>query len=194
MGWVKRDVVSGLVVLVPILVTLFALRWIYGFIAGLPLFDQLDFSPLGVGVSVFLFGIVVLSVGYLMRTTLGGMVSKTIDAVMNRVPGFRIVYNASQMAVETAVDDSTTLGQPVKIRFWGETRMTAFKTGKRTADGKHVLFVPTAPNVTSGFVVELEDSEFVDSDESIEDALIRIISAGFGEQNDTSGERTPADD
>jgi len=34
--------------------------------------------------------------------------------------------------------------------------MTAFRTGKKTRDGKIVLFMPTAPNITTGFVIEVE--------------------------------------
>ncbi len=194
MDWVKRDLGSGFVVLVPILVSLYALRWLYLIIAGLPLFNDIDPSPVGVGLSVLLVAVVVFSVGYFMRTAIGEIVSDVLDWVMNRVPGFRIVYNASQMAVETAVSDSTDLNQPVKVNLWGDLRMTAFKTGKRTRDGKHLLFVPTSPNVTSGFVIELDEEEFVEVDESIEDALIRVLSAGFGEQNGRTSPRQPSDD
>ncbi|MCL9813921.1 DUF502 domain-containing protein [Natranaeroarchaeum aerophilus] len=194
MDWVKRDLGSGFVVLVPILVSLYALRWLYLIIAGLPLFNNIDPSPVGVGLSILLVAVVVFSVGYFMRTAIGELVSDVLDWVMNRVPGFRIVYNASQMAVETAVSDSTDLNQPVKVNLWGNLRMTAFKTGKQTTDGKHLLFVPTSPNVTSGFVIELDDEEFVEVDESIEDALIRVLSAGFGEQNGRTSSQQPSDD
>lgn len=194
MDWVKRDLGSGFVVLVPILVSLYALRWLYLFIAGLPLFNDIDPSPVGVALSVFVVAVVVFSVGYFMRTAVGELVSSVVDWVINRVPGFRIVYNASQMAVKTAVSDSTELNQPVKVFIWGDLRMTAFKTGKQTRDGKHILFVPTSPNVTSGFVIELDEEEFVEVDESIEDALIRVLSAGFGEQNGQQTTRPPSDD
>ncbi len=194
MDWVKRDLGSGFVVLVPILVSLYALSWIYGLIAGLPLFNDIEYSPIGVALSILLFATVVFSVGYFMRTAIGEVLAGALDWVMNRVPGFRIVYNASQMAVETAVSDSTELNQPVKVRLWGDLRMTAFKTGKQTTDGKHLLFVPTSPNVTSGFVIELDDEEFTEIDESIEDALIRVLSAGFGEQNGQRTTQTPTDD
>jgi len=194
MDWVKRDLGSGFVVLVPILVSLYALRWFYLLIAGLPLFNDIDPSPVGVALSIILVGVVVFSVGYFMRTAIGELISDVLDWVMNRVPGFRIVYNASQMAVETAVYDSTELNQPVKVNLWGDLRMTAFKTGKQTRDGKHLLFVPTSPNVTSGFVIELDDEKFVEVDESVEDALIRVLSAGFGEQNGRTSSRQPSDD
>jgi len=62
--------------------------------------------------------------------------------------------------------------------------MTAFKTGKTTDDGRDVLFLPTAPNITTGYVVEVEPDVYTEIDETVEDSLTRILSAGFGENED----------
>jgi uncharacterized membrane protein len=61
--------------------------------------------------------------------------------------------------------------------------MTAFKTGKRTKDGREVLFMPTAPNITTGFVMEVESEDITETDERVEEALTRILSAGFAEED-----------
>jgi uncharacterized membrane protein len=63
--------------------------------------------------------------------------------------------------------------------------MTAFKTGKRTQDGREVLFMPTAPNITTGFVIEVDPDQFTETDERVEEALTRILSAGFAEEERT---------
>lgn len=194
MEWVKRDFASGFIVLVPILVSLFAVRWVYSLLARLPLFNDIDPSAVGVGLSILLIATVVLSIGYLMRTAIGTVLAERVDDSMNRVPGLRVLYNASQTAIQTAVSDSTDLDHPVKIEIWGDMRMTAFKTGKETSDGEKILFVPTSPNVTSGFVVEVEEEEIIELDESLEDALIRVLSAGFGEQNGVTSSKKPADE
>lgn len=194
---------SGLVVIVPVLITLYAVRWLYGFIANLPLVDRIAPSLPVVGaidpqLSQVLFTIgtfagIVLGVGYLMRTAAGVVVADQIDSVINRIPVFRMVYNASQMAVETAVSGDIELRQPVKVFLWGDTRLTAFQTGKQAENGRQILFVPTAPNVTSGFVIEVDESDIHKTDESLEEALTRIISAGFGERETEPSEiTTPA--
>jgi uncharacterized membrane protein len=137
-------------------------------------------------VTLVLFALLVLSVGYLMRTTVGDLLEESLDNVMNRLPGLRVVYNASKMAVETAVSGPDDLQTPVKLETWNGMRMTAFKTGKTTDDGKDVLFLPTAPNITTGFVVEVEPDRYEEVDEKVEDALTRILSAGFGENREQS--------
>ena len=63
--------------------------------------------------------------------------------------------------------------------------MTAFKTGREAPDGRKLLFLPTAPNITSGFVIEVDEEDIIETDENVEEALTRILSAGFGERDDT---------
>jgi uncharacterized membrane protein len=176
----RRDIASGLVVLVPILVILFVLNWLYTQIADLPVIRTIE-PPFGVLVAIVVFVMLVLSVGYLMRTTAGRLFESLLDSAMNRVPIIRVLYNASKLAVETALTGTEDLQKPVRLEVWPGVRMTAFKTGKRTEDGRDVLFMPTAPNITTGFVMEVEPDDYVETDERVEDALTRILSAGFAE-------------
>jgi uncharacterized membrane protein len=201
----KRDVASGLVVLVPIMVTLYVVLWLYGTVADIPFLKEVvapdSFAPIFVGgsevvgaatqaelarvvLTLLVFGSLVLSIGYLMRTALGGIVEGVIDDIVNRVPVLRVVYNASKMAVETALAGGGELQTPVKLETWEGMRMTAFKTGKTTADGRELVFLPTAPNITTGFVLEVEPEDITETDEKVEDALTRILSAGFGETDE----------
>jgi uncharacterized membrane protein len=180
----KRDFASGLIVLAPLLVTLFILFWIYRQIAGIPVGP--DDPRIRVAVTILVFVLLVFAIGYLMRTTVGSVLETALDDVMNQLPGLRVVYNASKMAVETALGGTDSLQSPVKLEIWNGLRMTAFKTGKTTADGRELIFLPTAPNITTGFVIEVEPDRFEEIDESVEDALTRILSAGFGDTNDES--------
>ncbi len=191
----KRDAASGLIVLAPLLVSAYIIAWLFMKIAALPfLLGLKSFEYFGgvisipgvlvrVAIVLAVFTALVFSVGYLMRTTLGSVMENTIDGIMNQVPGLRIVYNASKMAAETALSDTNQLQKPVKIETWNGLRMTAFKTGKKAEDGRELLFLPTAPNITTGFVVEVESSDITETDETVEDALTRILSAGFGENS-----------
>ncbi len=204
----KRDTARGLIVVFPILVTAYIIAWLYTQLARVPspLPQEVYGSPflaelLGVLVLLVVVSLLVLSVGYLMRTALGDLMEEGIDGLVNRLPGLRVVYNASKMAVETAVSGTEELQAPVKLEVWDGLRMTAFKTGKRTEDGRDVLFLPTAPNITTGFVIEVPPDRYEETNERVEDALTRILSAGFGESNEQSlvdvaeeGPASPADD
>ena len=181
----RRDFASGLIVLTPVFVILLVLNYLYSRIVDLPVIRNLQ-EPFGFFVAVVVFVMLVLSVGYLMRTTVGRLFESYLDAAMNRVPLIRVLYNASKLAVETAVSGTDDLQKPVKVEPWAGMRMTAFKTGKTTDDGRVVLFMPTAPNITTGFVMEVDPADITETDESVEKALTRVLSAGFGEQESTS--------
>jgi len=179
----KRDFASGLIVLAPLLVTIVVLLWLYNRLKRVPI--AIEPEPLRVAVTIVVFVLLVFAVGYLMRTALGRLLEDAIDDLMNQLPGLRVVYNASKMAAETALSGTDELQAPVKLEPWNGMRMTAFLTGKTTEDGRDVLFLPTAPNITTGFVIEVEPEEYTETDERVEDALTRILSAGFGESEES---------
>ncbi|PSP73563.1 hypothetical protein BRC86_09005 [Halobacteriales archaeon QS_3_64_16] len=182
----KRDAASGLVVLTPIIVTLYVIAFVFGFIANLPLIENVPNPVLRVPTALAVFALLVFSIGYLMRTAIGGLIEEQLDRIMNQLPGLRVVYNASKMAVETAVTGTADLQKPVRLEVWDGLRMTAFKTGQKTDDGRELLFLPTAPNITTGFVIEVEPDRYEEVDERVEDALTRVLSGGFGETRDAT--------
>ena len=184
----KRNIASGLVVLVPLALTYYVIKWAY------MLVSQITFISVGgifqgngivtelfqVGLTIIVLVLVTFVVGYVMRTTMGELFGGKIDDLVNFVPGLRIVYNAAKMAVETTVSEDGTLQAPVKVTVWPGMKMTAFKTGNKTEDGKDILFMPTSPNITTGFVIEMDPDGYEDSEESVEESLARVLSAGFG--------------
>lgn len=189
----KRDVASGLVVLIPLVVLAFVASWLYQKLVELPFMESINlpgyiadqYVPLvRVLIVLVVFAMLTLAVGYLMRTTIGRLGEGAIDGVINRLPVIRVVYNASKLAVETALSGTEDLQKPVRLEVWDGIRMTAFKTGKTTADGREVLFMPTAPNITTGFVMEVESHRIEETNEKVEEALTRILSAGFAETNE----------
>ncbi|MFC6720543.1 DUF502 domain-containing protein [Halobacteriaceae archaeon SHR40] len=184
----KRDFASGLIILVPLLVTVIFLLWIYNRLVQIPV--PVESGPVRVALSIVIFVLLVFSVGYLMRTAVGSVLERAIDDLINQLPGLRVVYNASKMGVETALSGTDDLQAPVRLEVWDGLRMTAFKTGRQTKDGRDILFLPTAPNITSGFVIEVESDRYDEIDDTVEDALTRILSAGFGEKDNKSPDKS----
>jgi len=187
----KRDFASGLIILIPILVTIAVLAWLYSYLKRVPIPVEplaeaygLPQNPLRVLLTIIIFILLVFSIGYLMRTAIGAVAESALDDLMNSLPGLRVIYNASKMAVETAVGGTSGLQAPVRLEVWDGLRMTAFKTGNQTSDGREILFLPTAPNITTGFVIEVEPERYYEIEDSVEDALTRLLSAGFGDATD----------
>lgn len=182
----NRDIASGFVVIGPILVTAWVAYWFLRFFANLPGTRTLIADPF-LRVVVVLAGFIFLTIaaGYLTRTAFGAVGERKLDTTMDRLPGLRIVYKASKVALQTAFDGANDLDHPVRVNAWDGGRLTGFKTGHQTDDGREIVFVPTAPNFTSGLVIEADPARIQATDESVESALARVVSAGFG-GNDTA--------
>ncbi|RKD89095.1 DUF502 domain-containing protein [Halopiger aswanensis] len=193
----KRDFSRGLIVLAPILVIGYLCYVLYGFVDGFTpdllvpewfletlIANEMVRTRLTALLRVAVSGSLLLGLlyatGLVARTALGAVVERAIDTSANALPGVRVVYNASKTAAETAVNEQTELRQPVKLEVWDDVWMTAFKTGRSADDGQGLYFVPTSPNVTSGFLVEADPDEVEQLDEPFERALGRVISGGFG--------------
>lgn len=183
----KRNIVSGAVVITPVAVSAYVVFWVYQRIATLPgtrLLSVTD-SPavnelIRVGVSLVTIVVGLAVIGYLVRTAFGGFLKEELDDIASRIPVVRIVYNATKMGVETLMSNNADeFERPVKIEVAG-LRVTGFKTGNTTEDGREIVFVPTSPNITSGYVVDIDPERVQETDENVEEALTRVLSAGFG--------------
>ncbi len=182
----KDDLISGIVFLAPIFVTFYVAYWLFGIVMDLPgmnMFPTTDFPIFNrlihFLVVALILGFFLVGIGHLVRTVLSTYAQDWRDKIMNKIPGLRIIYKATKLAVETVSSSTTEFEKPVKIELGG-IRLTGFKTGT-TQDGRNIVFLPTTPNITTGFLLELEDDKVQIADETVEEALTRLISIGFGD-------------
>lgn len=183
---------SGVIVIAPVAVTLYVVFWVYSKFASLPGAELFNLTGFGlvdefikVLVSIILLVVLLAVVGSLVRTAFGVILQNQVDKVANRIPGLRLVYNATKMGIETLLGETEEFQKPAKMEIQG-LRFTVFKTGNRAEDGREIIFLPTAPNITSGLVIEVDSDRVIETEEDTEEALTRILSAGFGDSNWTT--------
>lgn len=197
LGNPKQPASAGLIILLPVLVVLFVVDWLFDKIEQIPGNDIFNISNIiyinetfnyylnqtfKLTMLLIIGAIVITGVGRFARTQRGFKLEKRLDAAFDRIPFLGTVYNLTKVTTETVLGGAEDLSKPVKVEH-GEFRLNAFKTGNRTDDGREIVFLPTAPNITSGLVLELEEDQIIETDESAEKALTRILSAGFGAEN-----------
>lgn len=78
--------------------------WIHNLLASFPVLSAVQPSIVRVAIALFGFAGLVLVTGSLMRTTTGTIVEATLDTLVNRIPGLRIVCRASKTGIETDID------------------------------------------------------------------------------------------
>lgn len=192
---IRRRIVSGLLVVVPVGLTVFILRFLYQLTAGQlapmmrPLFRTLP-DYVVPAASILLLVLLTYAVGMVARVFIGRKFIALIELVLDNIPLVKTVYGASKQVVQTlSLQDNASQFKSVVIVDFPRKGMKAFAfvTGKIAFRDEETgmvrphyrVFVPTTPNPTSGYL------EFVPVDEvepcgiSTEDAVKSILSAGL---------------
>jgi uncharacterized membrane protein len=181
----KASAVTGLIVLAPFAATLLFIQWFLGFFNGFPgaqLFQVSSYALVNqfikLGMVVSALGVSAIGVGRVFSTKRGERLEKRIDSIFTELPVIGTVYSITKTAADTVFRRTEDFEDPVKLSYQG-LRLTAFQTGNSSSDGRKMVFVPTSPNITSGFVIEVEEDRLEETDESLEQAFTKVLSAGF---------------
>ncbi len=188
LGRLRARVLSGLVVLVPLFLTIWVLRAILRFLASLtlPFFGTAlaAWPPLA---REALAALIVLAVLYVLGEITAMVVGRRLvglgEAMLLRVPLARVIYGASKQVVEAfQTTQASQFSSVVAIDFpQPGFRSLGFLTGRLDRPGSDPLvtvFVPTTPNPTTGFLQILPASQATELDMSVEDAIKMIMSLG----------------
>ncbi len=187
-GESKAPAISGLIAVLPLFTVGLVVYWLFNRINSMPGSEMFNFTgfyvidqTIKLGAIIFLSAAVVTSVGRIVKTPQGFKAEKKIDNAFDRIPFLGGLYSLVKVTTETVLTGAEDLSEPVKVEFDG-LRLTAFKTGNTTSDGRPIIFLPTAPNITTGLVIEIDPEKIVATDENAEEALTRTLSAGFGQK------------
>jgi len=139
------------------------------------------------GSGIILVLLVILITGVMVTNILGRKLVALWEKVLNKIPGFRNVYNVLKKVSDTVFNTSTEsfrkafLIQYPSKGIW----VIAFQSGDYRGEAKSIigeeimnLFVPTTPNPTSGFFVLIAKKDAFELDMSVEAAFNLVISAG----------------
>lgn len=180
----KSLAVIGLVVLAPLAANFMIASWVLSMINAIPgdkFFQFTDYRLVNQflkgGLVMIVGGILIVTTGKLFSTKKGSQLENRIDMFFLKIPLISTVYTITKTAADTVFTKKEDFKHPVKIPFGG-IKFTGFRTGHSTEDGD-VVFIPTSPNITSGFVLEIDEERLERTDEDLEGALKRILSAGF---------------
>ena len=146
---------------------------------------KLDTTIPGSGIILVL--LVILITGVLVTNILGRKLVALWEKVLNKIPGFRNIYNVLKKVSDTVFNTSTEsfrkafLIQYPSKGIW----VIAFQSGDYKGEAESIigeetmnLFVPTTPNPTSGFFVLIAKKDAFELDMSVEAAFKLVISAG----------------
>ena len=188
----RNYLISGLLFWIPLILTIIVIKFFLEFINSLvpqeylpETIFNLDTSIPGSGI-ILLF-LIILITGILVTNILGRRLVALWEKLLNRIPGFRNIYNILKKVSDTVLNSSSQsfkkafLIQYPSKGIW----VIAFQSGDYRGEAESIigeetinLFVPTTPNPTSGFFVLIPKKDAFELDISVEDAFKLVISAG----------------
>ncbi|OGT88271.1 MAG: hypothetical protein A2286_12170 [Gammaproteobacteria bacterium RIFOXYA12_FULL_61_12] len=189
----KRYLVAGLLIWLPLGVTLMVVKLLVNWLDGVLLLMPEHYRPdqlLGFhipGLGVVLSVLVVLLTGVLVANFFGRRLVAIWEKLLSRIPFVRSVYSASKQLAETMFSDSSQSFRKVVLVEWPRKGMwtLAFQTGLDVGEaqektGRQVvnLYVPTTPNPTGGYFVMAAREEVVELDMSVDEGLKMLLSMG----------------
>lgn len=189
----RSYLLAGLVVWLPILVTFVVLRFLIDLLdqtlALLPHAYQPE-QLFGVhlpGLGVLLSLILLLITGMLATNFLGQRLVTWSEAILDKIPLVRSIYNATKQVIQTLFASNSQAFRKVLLVEYPRKGMwsIAFQTGAAPIEATNhtgvemvSVFIPTTPNPTSGFLMMVPKSDTVEMEMGTEAALKLIISLG----------------
>lgn len=189
----RRHFFAGLLVLLPLVITIWFLGWIVGLMDSI--FDllpasfhpnsYLPFAIPGLG-ALFTLGSILL-LGFLATSVVTSRLLTLWDRFLSRIPIFRGIYTSVQKLVESIFGQEKSGRRVVLIEYPRKGIYTVgFATGlaggeleKRGGSRLVNVFVPTTPNPTAGFYLLVPEGEVQALEMTPEEAFKLIVSGGM---------------
>ena len=187
-GWLGKKLraqfLAGILLIVPVSVTIWILYWIFTAIDGIlqPIIMRIwgyTIPGVGFGATIAL----IYLVGVIASNFVGRKLIHYGESLLAKVPLVRQMYGGIKQILESfSAPGKTGFMQVVLVEFPRKgIRTIGFVTNESSGEsGKKILniFIPTSPNPTSGFLQIMSESEVIRTNISVDDALKMVVTAG----------------
>lgn len=179
---------SGLVVLIPLVVTLAVIRFVFNFTSGilLPFLDPtLANWPTAAraALSLAILLVIIYVLGEIAAHVVGRRVLALGERLVLKLPFVKVIYSASKQVVATFQGQTSQAFKSVVLVEFPHPGMRSigFVTSRVELPGgsiRSLVFVPTTPNPTTGFLQLVPPERLVDAGISVEDGIKLVMSLG----------------
>ena len=193
MSAIRKWLAAGLLVIVPVAITIWVLDWIVGTLDQTLLILPAQWQPdrlLGFhvpGFGVLLALAILLVVGAIASNFLGRKLVAWSDILLHRIPVVRSIYSGVKQVSDTLFSENGNAFRKAVLLQWPREGVwtIGFVTGVPGGDAVNYLpddclsvYVPTTPNPTGGYFVMLRKSDCVELKMNVDEALKYVVSMG----------------
>lgn len=185
----KRKFLAGLVVIIPLVITVIALVWFFEFIDGIigPLYNRV-FGYYFPGIGFVLVIVFILLIGIISTNVIGKKIIWLLEIMITRLPGIKSIYSAIKQLVDAFSPENTAAFKRFVIVEYPRAGSYSFGfltkewTVKVDRDGREsylrAVYIPTN-HLYLGDIVLFRDSEVFYTDIPIEEGIKMILSGGI---------------
>ena len=177
---IRQNLLLGILTLSPLAISVWILIAVVRFLdSAIYTIIPWDFYIPGLGI-ICAFLLVLLA-GATARTYFGKVLNQLVDALFGKVPLVRSLYSGTKQISSAFFSENaaSNFHRVVLVPFPSPSvRTIGFQAGK-LSETESFVFVPTAPNPTSGYVVAYRNDELVDAHMEVDEAFRIIVSCGF---------------
>lgn len=190
---IRRIIVAGLLVWLPLGITIFIIRLLLDLLGQtykiIPEFLRPE-SILGFsipGFEILLALVIIFATGLIAANFIGKSLVDWWESLLDKIPLVRNIYSPLKKFSELILSDQTQSFSKVLLIEYPRKGLYSlcFQTSKNLGEiekksGRDVVcvFVPTTPNPTSGLILMVPQEDVIELDMSVEDGLKMIISLG----------------
>ncbi len=182
----RNTLLTGIVVAIPIVVTLWVLNLAYTFINGIsePFLAHLGIRVPGLGFIVTL--LLLLALGFMAANVMGQRILDYMERFLLRVPVAATVYAGVKQVIDSvkSFNNVSNFKRVVYIEYPSEgCKLIGFVTGQfydhKLQHEMTSVVIPTAPNPMTGLVIVVQSDLVIESDLTLEEAMKLVVSAGL---------------
>jgi uncharacterized membrane protein len=189
----KKYLITGLLIWVPLAFTIWVLDLIVSSMDRTLLLLPPPWRPeswLGFplpGAGLLLSALVLLLTGMAAANIMGQRMVRWWEGLLSRIPIVRSIYSSVKQVSDTLLSpDGHSFRRAVLVEFPQRGQWAiAFVVGsaservaRELGDGLLVVYIPTAPNPTSGYTLVVRPDDVRELDMSVDEALKFVISLG----------------
>lgn len=185
-GAVKRTFFTGLVVVIPILITAFALYWLFRVLDGFlsPFIHQLAGREIP-GLGILIEIVIIFLVGVVATNVLGSRILNWFQTLLMRTPVVKNIYPTIKQLVEAFHPSSSSSFKKVVLVEYPKmgTFAVGFLTSEVALKGDpenqrlYSVYLPTN-NLYLGNVALFKEEDLIVTDFTVEEGLKIVLSGG----------------
>jgi uncharacterized membrane protein len=186
LGALGNRLLAGILFAIPLVVTYWVLSFGYGLVTGLsdPWLKAfgVDFPGAGFLITIFAF----IGLGFMATHVIGRRMLDRFEAFMLRIPVVGSIYAGAKQVLQTiqGMGTSPKPKRAVVVEYLVPgSYLFGYATGHFTEAGTGremtTLFVPTAPNPTTGLIIAVPSEKVRDCDLTVEEGTKMLVSGGL---------------